>query len=100
MSYLLPEDAPILRAMWESTGRYPNPVLMKMCGLMLKDGATISELARAMNIHRGTLRDRLIRWGEYKAIASCAHSIDTNRYRYKKVHYVSCKKCRYITKEL
>jgi transposase-like protein len=65
---------------------------MKMCGLMLKDGATIAELARAMNIHRGTLRDRLIRWGEHEAVASCAHSIDTNRVkRYKKVHYVSCK---------
>ena len=90
MKYLLEEDAPILRSMWESTGRYPNPVLMRMCGLMIKDGATVAELARAMSIPHATLRDRLIRWGEHSATEPCEHSIDTHRVtRYKKVRYVS-----------
>ena len=90
MPYLLEADKPILRTMWESTGRYPNPVLMRMCGLMIKDGATIAELARAMNIPHATLRDRLIRWGEYQATTPCEHSKDKHRAtRYKKVRYVS-----------
>ena len=89
-NYLTEEDKPILRKMWESTGRYPNPVLMKMCGLMIRDGATVAELARAMSIPHATLRDRLIRWGEYKVAEPCEHSIDIHRAtRYKKVRYVS-----------
>ena len=82
-NYLSEEEAQELNIFYNITGRKPNPELIKMLGLMVKDGATIQELAKACGVTWSSLHARLVRWGELEGDYS--HPTNPNVFRKRKV---------------
>lgn len=78
-SYLTKEETKELKLLYKATGRKPNKYLMKMLGDMVKDGATIQELAKACGVTWSSLHARLVRWGEIETEYS--HPTNPNQFR-------------------
>ena len=82
-NYLTKDEAKELNELYKATGRKPNKSLMKMLGLMVKDGATIQELAKACGVTWSSLHARLVRWGELDGDYS--HPTNPNQFKKRKL---------------